>query len=60
MSSGFLGSSSSAVRVLRHFKTVLHVVVTPAMKLFSLLLHDYNFATVVNPDVNSSYADSLR
>ncbi|KAL6031548.1 hypothetical protein STEG23_003181, partial [Scotinomys teguina] len=29
-----------------------HVVVTPTIKLLSLLLHNYNLVTVLNLDVN--------
>ena len=34
------------------FNTVPHAVVTPATKLFSLLLHNDNFVTVMNYNVN--------
>jgi hypothetical protein len=37
---------------LWHFNPVSHVVVTPTLKLFLLLLHNYNFATVMNHNVN--------
>ena len=35
------------------FSTVHHVVLTPTIKLFSLLNHDCNFAAVVNGNVNT-------
>ena len=38
---------------LRHFNTIPHVVVTsPTIKPFSLLLHNYNFATVMKCNIN--------
>jgi hypothetical protein len=38
--------------MLQPFNTVPHVVVTPNIKLFSLLLHNCNFASVLNCSVN--------
>lgn len=38
--------------MLRHFHTVPYAVVTPAIKLFLLLLHYCNFATVRDLNVN--------
>jgi hypothetical protein len=32
--------------------TVYHAVVTPTIKLFSMLLHNYNFASAINHDIN--------
>ena len=37
---------------LRPFNTVPHVVVTPNHKSISLLLHNCNFATLMNCNVN--------
>lgn len=34
------------------FNTVPHAVVTPTVELFSLLHHNYNFATIMNCNVN--------
>jgi len=34
--------------MLGHFKTILHVVVTPNHKIILLLLHNCNFSTVMN------------
>jgi hypothetical protein len=43
--------------MLPHLNTVFHVVVTPpTIKLFLLLLHDCNCATVMNCNVNIWYA----
>ena len=47
--------SSSVVLSLpnaRNFNTVLHAVVTPTIKLFVLLLHACNFATIIIHNVN--------
>ena len=50
--------SSPSVPVAQHLpnawssSTVPHVVVTPSIKLFLLLLHNCNFATVMNCNVN--------
>jgi hypothetical protein len=38
--------------MLRPFNTVLHVVVTLSHKIIVLLLHNSNFATVMNQNVN--------
>ena len=38
--------------MLRPFSTVPRVVVTPNHKIILLLLHNYNFATVINHNVN--------
>lgn len=38
--------------MLLPFNTVLRVVVTPITKLFSLLLHNCHFATVMSRNVN--------
>jgi hypothetical protein len=38
--------------MLRPFNIVLHVVVTPNHKNISLLLHNGNFATVMNRNEN--------
>ena len=43
---------SSPFLMLRPFNTAPHVVVTPAIKLFSLLLLNCNFATVMDHNVN--------
>jgi hypothetical protein len=43
----------STLLMLQPFNTVPYVVVTPAIKLLSLLLHNCNFATVMNHNVNS-------
>lgn len=37
--------------MLHPFNTVPHAVVTPSIKLFSLLLYNCNFVTVMNHDV---------
>ena len=47
-----LGLWLSSFLVLWPFNTVPHVVVTPTIKLFSLLLHNCNFATVMNNNAN--------
>jgi hypothetical protein len=38
--------------MLRPFNTVRHVVVTPNHEMISLLLHNSNFVTVMNHNVN--------
>lgn len=38
--------------MLQLLSIVSHAVVTPNHKLMSLLLHNYNFATVLNRNVN--------
>ena len=38
--------------MLQLFNTVPHVVLTPTIKIFSLLLYYCNFSTVVNHNVN--------
>jgi hypothetical protein len=38
--------------MLRPLNTVPHVVVTPAIQLFSWLFPNYNLAGVMNPSVN--------
>jgi hypothetical protein len=38
--------------MLRPFDTAPHAVMTPNIKLFPLLLHNYNSATVMNPNIN--------
>ena len=42
----------STFLMLRPFNTVPHVVVTSNHKIISLLLHNCNFATVMNYNVN--------
>jgi hypothetical protein len=42
----------SAFLMLSPFDTVPQVVATPIIKLFLLLFHNYNFATVLNHNVN--------
>jgi hypothetical protein len=42
----------SAFLVLRPFNTVPCVVVTPNHKVTGVLFHNYNFATVMNHNVN--------
>jgi hypothetical protein len=42
----------STFLMLGPFNTVPHVVVTPKHKMISILLHNYNFATVINYNVN--------
>jgi hypothetical protein len=37
----------------------VHVVLTPSHNIILLLLHNYNFATVMNYNVNISYAGYL-
>ena len=51
----FADSFRAVVLNLPHaatFSTVPHVVGTPTIKLFLLLLHSYKFATVMNCNVN--------
>jgi len=43
----------SNFRKLQPFNTVLHVMVTPIVKLFPLLLHNCNFATVMSHNINN-------
>ena len=45
MLKNFLEQSFSTFLMLGPFNTVLHVMMTPTIKLFSLLLHNYNFIT---------------
>lgn len=40
----------------RHLSAVLHALVTPATKLVSLLPHHFNFATIMNRNINIGYA----
>lgn len=47
-----LGQQSSAFLVPPPFPTVPHVVGTPNHRIISLLLHNYNFTTVRNHNVN--------
>lgn len=47
-----LGQWLSTFLLLRTFTTVPHVVVTRAMKLFLLLCHNCDFASVMNCNVN--------
>ncbi|MEX5533301.1 hypothetical protein, partial [Pseudomonas syringae] len=42
----------STFLMLQPLNTVLHVEVTPTIKLFVLLFHNCNFATVMNHNVN--------
>ena len=42
----------SSFLMLQPFNTVPPVAMTPTIKLFSLLLHNCNFATVMKYDVN--------
>ena len=48
--------------MLQPFNTVPHVVVTtpPAIKLLSLLRHNWNFAAVMNANVNILCADGVK
>lgn len=39
--------------------TIHHIVVTPNYKIMSLLLHNYDFATVMNHNLNVCYAGIL-
>ena len=48
-----LGAAVLSLPVLSSFNPVPRVLVTPTIKLFSLLLHSYNFATVTNHSVNT-------
>jgi hypothetical protein len=50
----------SAFLMLRPFNTVPHVVVTPIVKSFSLLLHNWNFATVMNRSINILLGDPVK
>jgi hypothetical protein len=43
---------SSAFLRLPPFNTAPHVLVAPTIMLFLLLLHNHNFATVLNCNVN--------
>jgi hypothetical protein len=47
---------------LRPFNTVPYAVVPSPLTIkgFSLLFHNPNFATVVNPNVKSVFSDALR
>ena len=45
--------------MLQPFNTVLHVVVTPTIKLFLLLFHNCSFATVGHYNVNVWYTGHL-
>ena len=45
--------------MLQPFNTVPHVMVTDNPKIISLLLHNCNFATVMNHNVNFWYAGNL-
>ena len=49
----------STFLILQLLNTVSHVVVNPNHKIISLLLHNCNFATVVNHNVNILYAGYL-
>ena len=42
----------STFLILRPFNTVPHLVVTPNHKIILLLIHNCNFATVMNYSVN--------
>jgi hypothetical protein len=42
----------STFLILRDFGTAPGVVLTPTIKLFLLLLHNFNFATVMNNNAN--------
>lgn len=46
----------SSFLMLRPFQIVIHIVGTPIIKLFLLLLQNYNFAIAMNHDVNIWYA----
>lgn len=43
----------STFLILGPFNTVPHTVMTPVIELFSLLLHNSNFVTVMIPNVNT-------
>ena len=45
--------------MLQPFNTIPHVVTLNNKKFFSLLLHNYNFATVTNHNINIWYAGHL-
>ena len=45
--------------MLQPFDAVPHVVVTPNYKIISLLLHNCDFATAINCNVNIRYAGYL-
>jgi hypothetical protein len=49
----------STFLMLRPFNTVPHVVVTPSHKTISLLLLNWNFATVMNHNINGWYTGYL-
>lgn len=46
--------------MLRPFNIVLHVVETPTIKLFSLLFHNSNCATVMNCNVSIRYVTPVK
>ena len=46
--------------MLRPLNTVPHVVVTPSHKIISLLLHNHNFVTVMDCNVNIDYLTLWR
>jgi hypothetical protein len=54
-----IGLRFSALLMLQPFNTGPHVVLTPHHKIISLLLHNWNFATVLNHNVNIWYAENL-
>ena len=45
---------------LRSLNIVPHVVVTPTIKLSSLLLHNCNFGTVMNCNLITVFSNDLR
>lgn len=47
-----VGQWFSAFQMLRPFNAVPPIVVTPTIRLFLLILHNCNFATVMNSNVN--------
>jgi hypothetical protein len=52
-------SNSLKLWPLWPFNKVSHVIVTPDIKLFSLLLHNCNFAIVMNCNINNWYTACL-
>jgi hypothetical protein len=55
-----LKQCSLTLLVLRPFDIASQVVVTLAITLLLLQLHNCNFATIMNYNVNIWYADDLR
>ena len=49
----------STFLILQLLNTVSHVVVNPNHKIISLLLHNCNFAAIINNNVTISYAGYL-